>query len=134
MPCVRPRIEWTIDTKNDNSSQINQLVFCLTIQGGTITGAVSETTTGVPRFLSYVSGTDQPVDGLNVTFRTHHFVWDTCRVVLSGIAFPAANPRRFIGRFAAYAVSSLAPSEDPDSVTIMSPGDGDTGTGNGTQT
>jgi hypothetical protein len=134
MTCVAPKQEWTIETINDNSSERNTLIFCLTIAGGTITGIVSERRNGDVRFLSIVSGTDQPVAGLNASFRTLNFVWDTCRVILAGNALLAATPRRFIGRFASFAVAGLAPAEDFDAVTIQSPGDGDTGTGNGQQT
>jgi len=134
MACVAPKQEWTIETINDNSSERNTLIFCLTIEGGTITGIVSERRNGEMRFLSIVSGTDQPINTLNVSFRTLNFVWDTCRVILAGNAFLGSTPRRFSGRFAAFAIEGLAPAEDFDTVTIQSPGDGDTGTGNGQQT
>ena len=141
MPCVAPREEWTIETINDNSSERNKLIFCLTVQPGTtpgtavITGIVSEIApNGDTRFLSIVAGTDQRVDTLPTSLRTLNFVWDTCRVILAGNALLAATPRRFIGRFASFAVAGLAPAEDFDAVTIQSPGEGDTGTGNGQQT
>lgn len=135
MACVAPRVEWTIEVINDNSSERITLIFCLTIQSGTITGIVSERINDELRFLSYVSGTDQPIDRLpNVSLRTLNFVWRSTRVFVAGIALLALTPRIFRGRFAASGVSSLAPADDPDSVMMMSPGDGDTGTANGQQT
>lgn len=145
MACDEPKQEWTIKTKTDNTGERGLLIFCLSIEGGKITGEVTEqpldanaNPVGDAVFLSEVSGTDQSLlPGSDIFFRTFNFTWGTSKVMMAGNAFLSTSPKTFDGRFTAFASAEMANEAAADSwgsITPQSPGDGDTGTGNGQQT
>jgi hypothetical protein len=151
MACDHPKEEWTVSTINEVSGAKSLLVFCLSIDGTTFTGEVSELPVndngdviGDPVLLSdEVTGTDEPVGAADISFMTFLFPWgEDIRVMLAGIRFRANTPDTFKGRFTAFAraeeVAHAAAAGGPSGVTIQPapqpPGDGDTGTGTGTQT
>ena len=143
MPCDPPNEEWTIDALIDQQPVANtrRLIFCLSINGGSITGAVRIRTsdlevvhlsdvTGNHRVLTEVTSEDP---GRPATMMTLKFTWGPRKVMLTGNTFPVGPVNRFEGRFVAFA--SLPQPEGANALALPeSPGDGDTGTGTGTQT
>ena len=143
MPCDPPNQEWTINVLIDKQPEANtrRLVFCVSINGGTITGAVRIRTsdlevvhlsdvTGHHRVLTEVKSEDPTRPAAMMTL---NFNWGQRKVMLTGNTFPLGTLNKFDGRFVAFA--SIPQTEDVNAAALPeSPGDGDTGTGTGTQT
>ena len=143
MPCDPPNQEWTIDALIDQQPVANtrRLIFCLSINGGNITGAVRIRTsdlevvhlsdvTGHHRLLTEVKSQDPSRPAAMMTLK---FTWGPRKVMLTGTTFPVGPVNKFEGRFVAFA--SLAQPEGANALALPeAPGDGDTGTGTGTQT
>ncbi len=141
MPCDPPNQEWTIDTLIDSQPVANtrRLIFCLSINGGNITGAVRIKTsdsevvnlsevTGRQRVMTEVISQDpaRPATMMTLTFN-----WGTRKVMLIGNTFPVGPLNNFDGRFLAFA-SDLQLADG--GALPEPPAEGDTGTGTGTQT
>ena len=143
MPCDPPNQEWTIDTLLDQQPVANtrRLIFCLSIQGNSIKGAVRIRTSdlevvhlseviGHHRVLTEVTSQDPARPATMMMVR---FTWGSKRVMLTGNTFPVGPVNKFEGRFVAF--DSLSESEEAAAAALPeAPGDGDTGTGTGTQT
>lgn len=143
MPCDQPDQEWTIDTLLDSQpvAKTRRLIFCLSIQGSNIKGAVRIRTSdlevvhlseviGHHRVLTEVKSQDP---ARPATMMTLKFTWGSKKVMLSGNTFPVGPVNKFEGRFVAF--DSLAENEGARAAALPeAPGDGDTGTGTGTQT
>jgi len=143
MPCDPPNQEWTIDALIDQQPVANtrRLIFCLSINGGNIVGAVRIRTsdlevvdlsevTGHHRVLTEVKSQDP---ARPATMMTLKFTWGTRKVMLTGNTFPLGPVNKFEGRFVAF--NSLPENESANELALPeAPGDGDTGTGTGTQT
>lgn len=147
MACVHPQEEWTISTVTDVTGTKGLLVFCLNVNGKQITGQVSEVPVseegeviGDPVLLyDAVTGSEEPIANVDLSFMTLIFRWGDARVMLAGIRFRSDMPNTFRGRFYAVAATPVAQAAASDSrggmtVVPLAPGDGDTGTGTGTQT
>jgi hypothetical protein len=150
MACNHPKEEWTISTETDNAGAKGLLVFCVSLDGTSLTGEVTElpvdgngNVTGAPVYLcGDVKGSDEPLPGAaNLSLMTFNFLWRNTRVMLAGVRFRGATPNTFKGRFSAFSSMEFAraAAASADGVSLaaappLAPGDGDTGTGTGTQT
>ena len=140
MPCDPPNQEWTI-TLIDSQPVANprRLIFCLSINGGNITGAVRvKTSDNEVVNLSEVAGHQRVMTEVisqdparPATMMTLSFNWGARRMMLTGNTFPFGALNKFDGRFLAFASD---PQLENGSAIPEPPADGDTGTGTGTQT
>lgn len=133
--------EWTIDIILESDAQKRTLVFCILIDGDTITGKVDVMSLeNEAVFLSDVTGHNRvlpniPTEDPNRPVRamTLFFNWGTTRVVLPGTVFPFGVPTRFAGLLTAF--EDPQTSAPPTEGTLPSaPRGNDTGTSTGTQT
>ena len=135
MACPAEHQEWTFRMRNDRTpAQFDTLIFCLRVEGGVVTGTVTDSS-GNPL------STDNRVTGRRMTASVPpdkecmdlNFRWDTSpiaiKVFLSGHVFVDSSLDKFVGRFRAYRIG-----DSQQMVKLLGPGDGDTGTGTGQQT
>lgn len=136
--CDAPSESWTIQTLSDpwpGRAQADNLYdFCLSINGGIISGSVSDADTG--NFLSTVTGTHTSLGDSEGSFRmVLEFSRGGRRITISGTRLL----RNFLGRFqpsvvaeaASVGGSSIYPAP---SAPAPAGGDGDMGSASGTQT
>lgn len=131
--------EWTIEIQRDSQPGDQPfaatLVFDINAQNEVVTGKVWD---GVERrFLSTVKGTHKPLPGFDQSFMELEFKWGEVNVALSGVTVETSDTVLFSGRYRASALTGVSTPRKPepqDGVTIMEPGDGDTGSGTGQQT
>lgn len=145
MACDPPNQEWTIDMLIDNQPEETKrrLVFCLAINDGKVSGEVRiNTMDGVAVHLSSVTGHSQVLAGVEPpdparppTLLTVTFTWGPRTIVLAGNTVTDEELNKFSGRFFAFDGPAMPVNEPPGGGGIPeAPGEGDTGTGNGTQT
>lgn len=142
IPETAEKQEWTIqvtrESKADEAPFNAILVFKLSAQNGIVTGTVSEGVEG--RFLSMVTGTHQPLAGIEAGFMTLDFRWGDTDVMVSGVTYKTPETEFFSGRFRAMALTAVAAHvvigdvADFNILPGMNPGSGDTGTATGQQT
>jgi hypothetical protein len=134
--CDDPSESWTIQTLSDprpGRTQADNLYdFCLSINGGIISGSVSDADTG--DFLSTVTGTHTSLGDLDGSFSmVLNFSRGRQPITISGIRLL----RNFLGRFTRSVAAEAVPAGGSSRYTAaLAPvaGDGDTGSASGTQT
>ena len=117
MPCDQ---NWTVDVVFNAPADTTPrtLVFCLNLNGDTISGDVDLFSNGQSTDLSLVTGTTRvltdvptPDPTRPIRLMTLNFNWGTTRVVLSGTIFPVGAQNRFACDICAFAVLAAgAPS------------------------
>jgi hypothetical protein len=134
--------EWTIELIREPKPYETPftaiLVFKLSDQNGIVTGTVSEAIDA--RFLSTVTGTHQPLAGIEARFMALDFKWGDTDIMVSGVTYKTPETEFFSGRFRVLALTAVAANVVIGDVAEFGiapgtdPGNGDTGTATGQQT
>ncbi len=146
MACTMDHEEWTFHMVNDRTGTDDILIFCFKFVNGVLTGTVTDaeqkplsTDTSVKGIRVGVGNlADLLGIGVMVTdVVSFNFRWDQetrpIRVSIAGCIFEDdSGLLKFEGRFRAIADAMVV--ADNSRPLLLGPGDGDTGTGSGTQT
>jgi hypothetical protein len=142
IPETQENQEWTIELNRESKASEAPfkaiLVFKLSDQNGIVTGTVSEGIAG--RSLSTVTGTHQPLAGIEARFMALDFKWGDKDIMVSGVTYKTPETEFFSGRFRALALTAVAAHAVVGDVSTFQivpgtdPGNGDTGTATGQQT
>lgn len=133
MACTGTQIQWTITLETFPSRHgfrytKQDLIFCLDIINGTVSGAVFDTSNNK---IDDVTGRQASSGQAGVDFIRINFRWPPADVVMIGMMFLDGRPK-FHGRYLTIPAGSVA-AEETLAIPI-GPDSGDTGTGTGQTT
>jgi hypothetical protein len=121
----------TFPDQNTHVVKVDELLtFCLTINGGKITGTVNSITDVTGTHQLVISG----VERITLSFR-----WGRTKIFAEGFIFLSASGlSKVLVEFSALRPDGVAPQQDAQAkasaIALLPPDEGDTGTGTGQQT